>query len=149
MERSFNTIWTGRHEKSKAARPDGPSRHDFTDEYPKNWGGGSPGFGNCRRAPAVASSRPWQGDRAQAMDCDPHYADLDLTDFAQEFLRRSPAYRESYARLGNAARLEPESDQCREMARTWGLVFPDPTGCIGQILACALVRRSSPHGAGP
>ena len=44
----------------------------------------------------------------------------DRADFAQEFLRRSPAYRTQYAAALGAAR---RSGALRLLARHWGLVF--------------------------
>lgn len=58
------------------------------------------------------------------MDCDPHNTDLDLADFAQEFVRRSRAYREQYAQIAETARTQPGATVCKEMALSWGLVFP-------------------------
>lgn len=42
----------------------------------------------------------------------------DRADFAQEFLRRNPAYRAGY----RAAKTSPD-DALRRLARHWGLVF--------------------------
>ena len=42
----------------------------------------------------------------------------DRADFAQEFLRRNPDYREQYAEAVDAAPLA-----LRRLARHWGLVF--------------------------
>jgi hypothetical protein len=53
---------------------------------------------------------------------------LDFPGFAQEFLRRNPAYRRDYESvaadpvIGSAAR--------EEIARRWGLSFPLRAGCI-------------------
>lgn len=57
------------------------------------------------------------------------YADHDLADFAQEFLRRNPDYRHSYAEL--IARCGPPGDEPAEdwerFAHDWGLAYPcDP-----------------------
>ena len=51
---------------------------------------------------------------------------FDMADFAQEFLRRNRDYRLQHARLGEMARRNPSARQCREMAHSWGLVFPVP-----------------------
>ncbi|MFO1255410.1 MAG: DUF6499 domain-containing protein [Sphingomonadaceae bacterium] len=54
---------------------------------------------------------------------------LDFAGFAQEFLRRNRDYQRQYAALGEPAELDPLAPQCREMARNWGLCFPDlPAG---------------------
>lgn len=50
---------------------------------------------------------------------------LDFTDFAQEFLRRNRIYRRHYAALGRLANINPLARECRDMARCWGLRFPD------------------------
>lgn len=50
---------------------------------------------------------------------------LDFSGFAQEFLRRNRDYRRQYAGLGGLAELDPLAPKCQEMARTWGLTFPD------------------------
>lgn len=53
------------------------------------------------------------------------FRDLDLAGFAQEFLRRNPAYGREYRKImhragdGGTARQE-------EMAHRWGLSFPLP-----------------------
>ncbi|WP_371710970.1 transcriptional regulator domain-containing protein [Novosphingobium sp. BW1] len=49
--------------------------------------------------------------------------DLDLAGFAQEFLRRNPAYARDYRKLmfGRAQSFLIEQE---EMARRWGLSFP-------------------------
>ncbi len=46
------------------------------------------------------------------------YENYDRTDFAQEFLRRNPEYRDQYAEAVDAAPLA-----LRRLARHWGLVF--------------------------
>lgn len=53
------------------------------------------------------------------------YHPLDFTGFAQEFLRRNHEYQRQHAALGEQAKLDPLAPKCREMARTWGLNFPD------------------------
>lgn len=53
---------------------------------------------------------------------------LDFGGFAQEFLRRNRDYRRQHAALGELAKLDPLAPQCREMARNWGLSFPDWPG---------------------
>lgn len=50
---------------------------------------------------------------------------LDFSGFAQEFLRRNRDYRQQYAALEGLAEFDPLAPKCREMARTWGLNFPD------------------------
>lgn len=42
----------------------------------------------------------------------------DRADFAQEFLRRNPIYREDYARAANATPIAQ-----KRLAKHWGLVF--------------------------
>lgn len=55
---------------------------------------------------------------------------LDFADFAQEFLRRNPAYRRDYDQLvwkqGGGLR----SSAGRRMAVSWGLEFPDRSGAV-------------------
>lgn len=50
---------------------------------------------------------------------------LDFTGFAQEFMRRNPAYKQQYAALAEQAEFDPLAQDSREMARSWGLTFPD------------------------
>ncbi|MDE2562746.1 MAG: hypothetical protein KGL48_10930 [Sphingomonadales bacterium] len=48
---------------------------------------------------------------------------LDFAGFAQEFLRRNPAYRKDYQAISrNSARGMPTAEQ-EVMARRWGLCF--------------------------
>jgi hypothetical protein len=63
---------------------------------------------------------------AETMERQAELASFDLADFAQEFLRRNPLYRAQYAGIADRARADPCAPSCREMARSWGLVFPDP-----------------------
>ncbi|MES2067538.1 MAG: DUF6499 domain-containing protein [Pseudomonadota bacterium] len=54
---------------------------------------------------------------------------LDFAGFAQEFLRRNPAYRKDYQAISrNNARGMPTAEQ-EVMARRWGLCFSMRTGC--------------------
>ena len=49
----------------------------------------------------------------------------DLAGFAQEFLRRNPAYRRAHQRLSRSS-MKPKMDRQRqheEMAQPWGLCF--------------------------
>ena len=48
--------------------------------------------------------------------------DLDFPGFAQEFLRRNPAYRADYKAVMSGPLAEPASEEV--MARRWGLCFP-------------------------
>lgn len=59
------------------------------------------------------------GDRGE-------FHNYDFADFAQEFLRRNPDYRDQYAQLGEAARYAPDSEACIAMAHSWGLEIPFP-----------------------
>lgn len=52
-------------------------------------------------------------------------ASLDFPGFAQEFLRRDPSYRRDYAALGSCTAEVLQGKRCREMARNWGLTFPN------------------------
>lgn len=58
------------------------------------------------------------------------FAAHDAADFAQEFLRRNPDYRQQYKKLGRLrpdATVEPET---RELLQTWGLEFRhEPCRC--------------------
>ncbi|MEJ6011131.1 transcriptional regulator domain-containing protein [Novosphingobium aquae] len=56
---------------------------------------------------------------------------LDFTGFAQEFLRRNREYRAQYARISEAIARDPLSREAKEVARTWGLMFPMPTRRTG------------------
>jgi Family of unknown function (DUF6499) len=63
----------------------------------------------------------WESD-ATAERC----AEYDFADFAQEFLRRNPAYVLDYVEMCNRiANGESDSDHEKEvLARRWGLRFP-------------------------
>ena len=56
---------------------------------------------------------------------------LDFTGFAQEFLRRNQEYRAQYARISEAIARDKLSREAKEMAQTWGLVFPMPARRTG------------------
>jgi hypothetical protein len=49
---------------------------------------------------------------------------LDFADFAQEFLRRNPAYRKEYRTLADSGELNACAAASTAMARSWGLHFP-------------------------
>ena len=49
---------------------------------------------------------------------------LDFSDFAQEFLRRNPAYIEQFDRLGGNASAASQTSACLQAAQSWGLAFP-------------------------
>lgn len=50
---------------------------------------------------------------------DAERSNLDFAGFAQEFLRRSPAYRADYTAMAERSPMAQEI-----MARAWGLAFP-------------------------
>ena len=52
---------------------------------------------------------------------------FDHMDFAQEFLRRNPAYKEQYRNFGSEYEQRATRDENMNMARTWGLEFPRPS----------------------
>lgn len=52
------------------------------------------------------------------------YERLDYSDFAQEFLRRNPVYREQYAWFADAGKGTAHSLAGKRAARSWGLEFP-------------------------
>lgn len=66
-------------------------------------------------------SAGWRSPRAAE-----HYANHDLADFAQEFLRRNPDYRRDYAEVQQrvAARRTSRQAEMEGLARRWGLSFP-------------------------
>ena len=49
---------------------------------------------------------------------------FDHMDFAQEFLRRNPDYKEQYRNFGSGYEQHVALDENMNMARTWGLEFP-------------------------
>lgn len=59
------------------------------------------------------------------------YAGHDLADFAQEFLRRDPDYRQDYAltKTRIAAGNLDEQIEMEGLARRWGMGFPLPARC--------------------
>jgi hypothetical protein len=52
--------------------------------------------------------------------------DLDFAGFAQEFLRRNPAYRRDYHSISQRPARPPGTVEQEVMARRWGLCFPVP-----------------------
>ena len=48
---------------------------------------------------------------------------LDFAGFAQEFLRRNPAYAHEYRKAARAAERGAPADEREVMARRWGLCF--------------------------
>lgn len=79
------------------------------------------------------------------MDCEARHRDLDYADFAQEFLRRSSLYRDHYARISPHMQEDPGAPLCREMALSWGLVFPGSSG-FGCTIAPGVLERSRCRG---
>jgi hypothetical protein len=72
---------------------------------------------------------------------------LDLAGFAQEFLRRSPAYRRAYSHAMRP-RIEAREDRqnrLEEMARPWGLTFSVRAGHLRVSGACSLARLRKPR----
>lgn len=74
------------------------------------------------------------------------HRNLDFSDFAQEFLRRNRDYRRQHAALGELVNHDPLAPECREMARTWGLCFPDLSGSNRMEPSRDLAARSKPCG---
>lgn len=56
--------------------------------------------------------------------------ELDICDFAQEFLRRNRLYRKQYDVLVHGSGIDTRSAAARRMARPWGLEFPVRPGAI-------------------
>lgn len=56
--------------------------------------------------------------------CTPIVRPLDFSGFAQEFLRRNPAYRDDYRRISGEAGGPRSSSDKEIMALRWGLSFP-------------------------
>ena len=52
---------------------------------------------------------------------------FDHVDFAQEFLRRNPAYQAQYRNIVSGNEQHVARDESMKMARTWGLEFPRPS----------------------
>ncbi|WP_231729023.1 MULTISPECIES: transcriptional regulator domain-containing protein [unclassified Sphingopyxis] len=74
---------------------------------------------------------------------------LDFPGFAQEFLRRNPAYRCDYERVMSDRDGDPTAQEV--MARRWGLCFPGRSPSVGAWSACLLGpgRVSSGHNPRP
>lgn len=66
----------------------------------------------------------------------------DLADFAQEFLRRSPAYRQEYAALAARRRTPMRDTAMGTMARKWGLEFRNISDRRCTFASCLLVSGS-------
>lgn len=54
-----------------------------------------------------------------------HYETFDFPDFAQEFLRRNPAYQRQYQQMNQAGESTTEQLSSSEVAHVWGLEFLD------------------------
>ncbi|WP_373284992.1 transcriptional regulator domain-containing protein [Novosphingobium marinum] len=62
---------------------------------------------------------------ARPSDGETQFGELDLCDFAQEFLRRNNAYRRAFDQTSQSGISNARTAASRRMARTWGLEFPD------------------------
>jgi hypothetical protein len=52
--------------------------------------------------------------------------ELDFPGFAQEFLRRNPAYRKQFTAVSQSGDSRSTAIAQEDMARNWGLSFPLP-----------------------
>lgn len=68
--------------------------------------------------------------------------DFDFSDFAQEFLRRNPAYRLQFAEVARFGSGLMQSPAHRRLAHPWGLEFPCRPVVPGQAGPGNLARRS-------
>lgn len=103
----------------------------------------------CRNTDGCASpSRERRGSMLRSPGPQTRFDDYDFSDFAQEFLRRNPDYREQFVRWRRAEGGQSSSAAVRRAARSWGLEFlrrPDATRrCLPGLMAS---RRQS--GCGP
>lgn len=67
---------------------------------------------------------PGSGEPLQMPNQIDNLADFDYADFAQEFLRRNPAYQDQLQRAGIWREHEPIPKAHRSLAQRWGLEFP-------------------------
>ncbi|WP_417819092.1 transcriptional regulator domain-containing protein [Tritonibacter scottomollicae] len=79
---------------------------------------------------------------ARSFDSNDRTGGFDFSEFAQEFLRRNPAYRQQYARIASNGGVAARSAACRRMARSWGLEFPDRSRTFGFDRSGDLAKRS-------
>lgn len=73
---------------------------------------------------------------------------FDYSDFAQEFLRRNPVYREQYTRFAGAGEGTARSLAEVRAARSWGLEFPVRSGprCSDRTRVLVGVHQSQRRG---
>ena len=60
----------------------------------------------------------------QKSDAEQRCQALDFAGYAQEFLRRNHDYQGQYHAISHLIADDPMSAEAKEMARTWGLMFP-------------------------
>jgi hypothetical protein len=72
---------------------------------------------------------------------------FDHMDFAQEFLRRNPAYQAQYRNIVSGNKQRATRDENMMMTRTWGLEFPHPSQsrCIGSTCNLASGTNTIDH----
>lgn len=102
---------------------------------------------NCRLCAANPSRSPLEEGLHRSMDCEARHGNFDFADFAQEFLRRGRTYRDQYTRISAVVRNDPGAAICREMALSWGLVFPGSPG-FGSAFAAGNLERDRCCGSG-
>lgn len=74
---------------------------------------------------------------------------FDFSDFAQEFLRRNPAYRDQFVRASRLGSGTTHSVAARRSARAWGLEFPGRSSALGGHMSGHLAKpRQSGRGGG-
>ena len=87
---------------------------------------------NVRCYPAALAIRAERRcSMARSSADDTGTGDFDFSDFAQEFLRRNPPYKDQYARLHLRDTGDKKTSAARRMARSWGLEFPVRSECFG------------------
>ncbi|MGB5779077.1 MAG: DUF6499 domain-containing protein [Allopontixanthobacter sediminis] len=106
------------------------------------YGRDCPCLWNVRCNPAgLANGAERRCFMAHATARDAQTSNFDFSDFAQEFLRRNPAYKNQYASLCSRSTKDKKSSAGWRMARSWGLEFPVRSECFGRRLPCNLEKR--------
>lgn len=77
------------------------------------------------------------------------FENRDYSEFAQEFLRRNPVYREQFARARPGVFGKTQSFAARRTARSWGLEFPFRPRPARRSLSRSLASGGEPDGGRP
>ena len=90
-------------------------------------------IGECRvRDRCGSQTIERRGSMVRTPEWQRRFDGFDFSDFAQEFLRRNPAYKDQYAGLHVRDTGDKKPSAAQRMARSWGLEFPVRSECFGR-----------------